>query len=386
MPPLIEFDQIDWSSGNYHVHVELDLTGIGNSYTIMGTTQLLSLPYALYAENTNNCITGGFYKGDTLKLTRGDGTVLNLLPCGIDDIETGSTEVFQNCITQTLGSNNDQLTIEIGYSGLDDQAIIVNNGSGTISGDDPALVENGTIIISGLTEGDSWDITIAGGLSGSCNLNSSGAIDPFFCVVQDRLDAGETPCEIVNSGVPISELYGKTYEGGLIFYVDVNSNPCFGLVAAPADSEVSGNFEHPWGCFGTDITGVPNVTLDPGPPAGPGAEIGDGATNTTAILTDGSGCITATGAASVASLPQGGYSDWFLPSAGELRLIYTNLKQKNLGNLNNSVYWSSTEFSSVSAWFQDFSDGVRDFFNKGISDRVRAVRAFRDSRKLKVRK
>lgn len=41
---------IYWSTGVYYIKSETDPTG-GNNYTIVGTSQLLSVPYALYAEN-----------------------------------------------------------------------------------------------------------------------------------------------------------------------------------------------------------------------------------------------------------------------------------------------------------------------------------------------
>jgi hypothetical protein len=41
---------IDWSAGPYFVKVELDATG-GSTYAVMGTSELLSVPYALYAAN-----------------------------------------------------------------------------------------------------------------------------------------------------------------------------------------------------------------------------------------------------------------------------------------------------------------------------------------------
>ena len=42
------FAAIDWSSGPYFIKIEMDATG-GSMFTEMGTTQLLSVPYALYA-------------------------------------------------------------------------------------------------------------------------------------------------------------------------------------------------------------------------------------------------------------------------------------------------------------------------------------------------
>jgi len=43
--------ELDWSLGSYYLGIELDT---GNGYVAMGTTQLLSVPYALYAENSGN--------------------------------------------------------------------------------------------------------------------------------------------------------------------------------------------------------------------------------------------------------------------------------------------------------------------------------------------
>ena len=45
------FSQIDWSSGSYYLAIELDT---GSGYVSMGTTQFLSVPYALYAESSAN--------------------------------------------------------------------------------------------------------------------------------------------------------------------------------------------------------------------------------------------------------------------------------------------------------------------------------------------
>ena len=48
------FSEIDWSLGNYFLGIELDN---GSGYVAMGTTQMLSVPYALYAESSGNATT-----------------------------------------------------------------------------------------------------------------------------------------------------------------------------------------------------------------------------------------------------------------------------------------------------------------------------------------
>lgn len=50
------FSTIDWSTGTYYLKTEVDPTG-GTTYSIAGTSQLLSVPYALYSKTSGD---GGF--------------------------------------------------------------------------------------------------------------------------------------------------------------------------------------------------------------------------------------------------------------------------------------------------------------------------------------
>jgi hypothetical protein len=52
-----DFSAIDWSSGSYFIKTETDPTG-GNNYSIVGTSQLMSMPYALYAKTSGSSIAG----------------------------------------------------------------------------------------------------------------------------------------------------------------------------------------------------------------------------------------------------------------------------------------------------------------------------------------
>ena len=47
------FSELDWSLGSYYLGIELSINS-ANDYVAMGTTQLLSVPYALYAANSGN--------------------------------------------------------------------------------------------------------------------------------------------------------------------------------------------------------------------------------------------------------------------------------------------------------------------------------------------
>ncbi len=56
------FDDIDWSAGSYFIQTETDPAG-GTSYTITGTSQLLSVPYALHAKTAGK-VTGPITEAD----------------------------------------------------------------------------------------------------------------------------------------------------------------------------------------------------------------------------------------------------------------------------------------------------------------------------------
>ena len=152
---------------------------------------------------------------------------------------------------------------------------------------------------------------------------------------------------------------GDTYQGGVVFYLDGNGG---GLIAAPSDQSSAA-----WGCYGQSIGGTSSA-------------VGTGAANTTAIV---SGCSeTAIAARICADLTLGGYTDWFFPSKDELNLMYENigpgdeLGLGDIGNFGSNVYWSSTQVDSSRAWKQGFTAGFQAFGNKGVSNNVRAVRAF----------
>jgi hypothetical protein len=103
-----DFSAIDWGNDNYYLNVKIDPEG-GTSYTDMGTTQLLSVPYAFFAEKVQSVKGSFFYRdkdGDGFgymyeSVWVPDGTappayyVNNAADCNDDDYYTqdGSPEV-----------------------------------------------------------------------------------------------------------------------------------------------------------------------------------------------------------------------------------------------------------------------------------------------------
>jgi len=54
-----DFTLIDWGSNIYFMKVEMDATG-GTTYTEMGTSQILSVPYALHSKTAENTFSGDY--------------------------------------------------------------------------------------------------------------------------------------------------------------------------------------------------------------------------------------------------------------------------------------------------------------------------------------
>ena len=56
----VAFSAIDWSVGQYFIKTETDPTGGTNYPAIVGTSQLLSVPYALHAKTADNGFSGNY--------------------------------------------------------------------------------------------------------------------------------------------------------------------------------------------------------------------------------------------------------------------------------------------------------------------------------------
>jgi len=94
-----DFSKIDWSNGPYFLRTEIDPKG-GTSYSISGQSQILSVPYALYAEKTGSetdpvwtGVSGNYYTKTNLQ-TSGQSSVhwnnLTSMDADIEDLEDGS--------------------------------------------------------------------------------------------------------------------------------------------------------------------------------------------------------------------------------------------------------------------------------------------------------
>jgi len=146
---------------------------------------------------------------------------------------------------------------------------------------------------------------------------------------------------------------GQHYGGGIIFCFD-DATHQHGCIAAPNDQSSGAT----WGCKETELGGT-----DP--------QYGFGQANTLAIINR---CSEAGIAARICNdLVLNGYSDWYLPSLGEL--IKMHEEKDVIGGFTDGRYWSSSEDGAYLARGYDFTTDWTEFLKEYMMY-VRAIRHF----------
>ena len=113
------FDAIDWSTGTYFIKTETDPLG-GSNYTITGTSQLLSVPYAFYATRSGEHYIGEMYGGGVVFWI--DQTGSHGLICSMVDLSI--SQVWSNIASTLIG-----ITAQSDWDGLgNSNAIVSQNG------------------------------------------------------------------------------------------------------------------------------------------------------------------------------------------------------------------------------------------------------------------
>ena len=128
---------IDWSNDNYYLKVGMDATG-GTNFLTMGTTQLLSVPYAMYAKSAGAVSGGGtggnftHYIGEQF----GGGVIFHLWKDNAG-VEHGLIVDKTDLSTSQVWSNIDQTLIgpaaQSSWDGLSNSNAIVGQAGHTNS-------------------------------------------------------------------------------------------------------------------------------------------------------------------------------------------------------------------------------------------------------------
>jgi hypothetical protein len=352
------FNKINWANGPYFIKTEIDPNG-GNSYSITGTTQLLSVPYALHARTadsivgaksfsgnyndlTNKPITISNIVGDTFKLSNG-GYILSAksvnTPSQPTIITNPVTNITSNGARFTASKSNDSLQT------IYDSGIIISTDP------NPGLMNNyngrhiylysclDSTLTVGLTSNTKYYVRAYSRNENNTFLYGNQVIFTTLSVGQQGL------------------------AGGIVFYDKGDTIGGWRYLEAAQTDQSTGI---KWGC---------GDSLSPLLITGTETNLGKGQANTQAIV---SKCNNTINAAKLCNdLIIGNYSDWFLPSVEELWCLILNFP--NSFQVQTS-YWSSSEsdhYNAFGVWKNDNQGRVSGpTLYKFLNQKVRAIRKF----------
>jgi uncharacterized protein (TIGR02145 family) len=419
------FAGINWAAGPYFIKTETDPTG-GTNYTITGTQEMLSAPYAMYAAKSGDAIT---------RSTIPD--VLPTIPIGTQQWQAKNLDVafYRNgdpipqvkdaaawaalttgawCWYNNDSTNGAKYGKLYNWYAVNDARGLAPQGwhiptdaewttlSTTLGGEPVAggkMKEAGTI---------SWAIPITGlaingnnssgfaGLPGGVRDNVDGAFysigdygywwsatenSTYTTLAWRRyLDYNYSNLGRFTNhkGVGLSVrclrqgwvattnnlAVGQSYEGGIIAYILQPLDP--GYDASVPHGIIAAPSDQGTGIMWFNGNGCLSTGAT-------GTAIGTGNVNTAAIVL-AYGTTGSYAAKLCSDLVLNGKNDWHLPSKDELNKLYIN--RALIGGFVYDFYWSSSETTSCIAWGQNFYGGTKSPYGAPSIFSVRAVRAF----------
>jgi len=339
------FININWEEGVFFLKTTVD--GIE-----LGTTQLLSVPYAKYADKAGNTFNGDY--NDLTNLPSFSGWDMN-----INDDFSGDYNDLNNTPDFNLWDKN----AYDDFSGIYDDLVNIP----TFSGWDKDVLDDfsgdyNDLVNTPISVDTSRFISIANSTLGDLAYFDGTKWQALNTGSEGQVLSMESALPVWKDVVATStaKKIGELYLGGIIFYVSPDGQ--HGLITDLDDTSPGEVYSS-----GNTVTGA--------------LSFHDGFSNTDAILL----IFPNSNAASICRLKG---AEWYLPSVWEMKLLHIaayeiNSILENDGDdstngldTTGGVYWTSTEFAANQAYDYSVISGVIIDDNKTSSYRVRAIRAF----------
>ena len=400
------FSTIDWSAGPYFIKTETDPTG-GNSYTIIGTSQLMSVPFALYAKTSENGITSD--QADAIVTNtaktgitsdQADAIVGNTAKTGITADQAGAivTNTAKTGITSDQADAIVANTAKTGITSDQSDAIVANTAkTGITSDQSDAIVAN--TAKTGITS-DQADAIVANTTKTGITSDQADAIVTNTAktgITSDQADA--IVANTAKTGITTqqaTDITSNNAKTGITTVqsdaIEVNTAKTSMVLGITAETALVGNtvtittvqseaiiantakvsYIQPTYELNTFYAALGGYVIDINSDGKHGVVLAmkdqgyDNWYNANNLLNNPDNHDTE-GAQ---------FRDWRLPSKRELNLMYLSYLNGNPTNLAGATYWSSSEFKFDYAWLHYFFSGQQDDVNKVNPYNIRVVRSF----------
>ncbi|MCG8701509.1 MAG: hypothetical protein MI922_25890 [Bacteroidales bacterium] len=293
-----DFSTIDWANGPYFIQVEIDISG-GDNYTISGTSQLLSVPYALYAKSA-----GTVSENDPLfKASIAAGiTAADTTRWGTKDSSPESDPVFSASVAKGIsaadttrwgsGVNDYNALVNkpssLSEIGMDGGAQTLTNLADPTNPQDAAtkayidnlliqIIETAKLFSAGYNENQLYngghsieDILLAGGDGGELYKAGAPVSDLLAegitvkqlwnagATAKELSDAGASVTDMINAGVAVIDLFNLGHGVGKLEYYGANSDSLIAAGLVGTMTDIEGN-TYKWVKIGNQVWMAENL-------------------------------------------------------------------------------------------------------------------------------
>lgn len=254
---------VNWGSNTHFIKVEMDAAG-GSAYTLMGTSQLLSVPYALYAESAGTSgATGPTGATGSIGLT---GPAGPQGPTGTITSGTTSQTLYHNGSSWTASSNlfHDGVNVGIGTTSPSAKLSISGGSDKGLTVSSNGTADNFTTRIINLSTGTGLAVTSNGSLPGYPaipaaiysvgNTGSNGIFSTAKSAGQHGVYAqGENGANAIFGRVFTGTGYSGKFEGGSGVLIDGSTS------SLSAVTTVNVNYSGAQDVIGIQSSSLPQV-------------------------------------------------------------------------------------------------------------------------------
>lgn len=220
---------LSWNSGSWFLEISIDPTNTGSSFIILGRQQLVSVPFAFYAESAGSAPSQSLQlSGNSLSISGGNSVTL---PAGATyttgtgiSINSGSIINTQPDQTVSISSGNN-ITVNGTYPNFS----VTSNPSLSISGNSLSISGSGSSVTlpAGVTYTNGAGIAITSGsiitnsqpnqtvsILPGANVSINGAYPNFSVSSNPSLSISGNSLSISGSGSSVTLPAGVTYTNG----------------------------------------------------------------------------------------------------------------------------------------------------------------------------